>query len=178
MKGESATGVKPIAHWLVAWASLGLIAMGSAQTTPSAPQSGVMVSVEGCVTKDDRPSASSAAAQFVLTDNTAAARVAAAAPSTSSGATAAGAPQLARKMYVLRAETGTIDLAQHVGRQVRVTGATTGPLTTAPLAGRSPEATPNPAPTAPPGSTGTVFDTANLPTLAVTSLMRLDGACR
>ena len=69
-------------------------------------------------------------------------------------------------------------LDKHVNHIVRVTGATTAPMTTSPLAGRSPEATPNPAATAPPGSTGTVFDTANLPTLTVTTLSMVAQSCR
>ena len=145
------------------------------QTAPAAQLPGTMVTVEGCVTKDDSPVTSSAAAQFVLIDRT---TVAAPAPSSSPGATAAGNPPRLRALYVLKAEAASIDLTQHVGRRVRVTGATTGPMTTAPLGGRSPEATPNPAPTGPPGSTGTPFDTANPPTLAVTALVRLEGACR
>ena len=145
------------------------------QTTPAAQLPGTMVTVEGCVTKDDSPATSSAAAQYVLIDRT---TVAAPAAGTSPGATAAGNQPRLRTLYVLKAETASINLMQHVGQRVRVTGATTGPMTTAPLAGRSPEATPNPAPTGPPGSTGTVFDTANPPTLAVTALVRLEGACR
>ena len=145
------------------------------QTAPGGQLPGTLVTVEGCVSKDDSPATSSAAAQFVLIDRTA---VAAPAATASPGATAAGNQPRLRTLYVLKTESASINLSQHVGRRVRVTGATTGPMTTAPLGGRSPEATPNPAPTGPPGSTGTVFDTANPPTLAVTSLVRLDGACR
>ena len=81
-------------------------------------------------------------------------------------------------MYVLRAQGNSVTLANFVNMRVRATGATTAPMTSSPLAGRSPEATPNPAPTGPPGSTGTPFDTANLPTLAVTALVAIEGSCR
>jgi hypothetical protein len=145
---------------------------------PAAPQPGAMVTVEGCVTRESATQ-SSAPAQYVLTDDS---RPVPAppgrAPATSSGATSSGPPQPKRPMYVLRTQADKIDLAAHLNQRVRVTGATTAPMTTAPLAGRSPEATPNPAPTGPPGSTGTPFDTANLPTLAVTTLVKLDGTCR
>lgn len=52
------------------------------------------------------------------------------------------------------------------------------PAAAQPLAGRSPEATPVPAPTAPAGATGSPDDTANLPTLAVITLIGLGGECR
>lgn len=151
------------------------LATAAFSQTPAlpAPQPGAMVTVEGCVTREPAR-ASSAAAQYVLTDDT---RPAPAAADRSSGATAAGAHVPARTMYVLRAQGSSVNLAAHVNQRVRVTGATTAPMTTAPLAGRSPEATPNPAPTGPPGSTGTPFDTANLPTLAVTALVAIDGRC-
>ena len=90
----------------------------------------------------------------------------------------AGTPPPKRKMYVLRPDSDAMALDKHVNHIVRVTGATTAPMTTSPLAGRSPEATPNPAATAPPGSTGTVFDTANLPTLTVTTLAMVAQSCR
>ena len=145
---------------------------------PAAPQPGAMVTVEGCMTRESATT-SSAPGQFILTDQ---ARPAppppGRAPDTSSGATSSGTPVPTRKMYVLRTQADSVDLAAHLNQYVRVTGATTAPKTTAPLAGRSPEATPNPAPTGPPGSTGTPFDTANLPTLAVTAIVKLDGVCR
>ena len=153
------------------------VATAAAAQSP-APQPGAMVTVEGCVTREPAGRTSSAPAQYVLTDQQAPATPAATSTTgTSSGATAAGSPASARKMYVLRAESASVNLANHVNQRVRATGATTGPMTTAPLAGRSPEATPNPAPTGPPGSTGTLFDTANLPTLAVTALVALNGRC-
>ncbi len=72
-----------------------------------------------------------------------------------------------RKMYVLRTEGTATDLAAHVNHAVRVTGATTAPMTTAPLAGA----------TAPPGATGTRFDNANLPTLVVTTIAMVSATC-
>jgi hypothetical protein len=155
------------------------VATAAAAQSPAPPQPGAMVTVEGCLTREPAGRTSSAPAQYVLTDQQAPATPAATSTSgsTSSGATAAGTPAPARKMYVLRAESTSVNLANHVNQRVRATGATTGPMTTAPLAGRSPEATPNPAPTGPPGSTGTPFDTANVPTLAVTALVALNGRC-
>ena len=148
-----------------------------APTQPTAPQPGAMVTVDGCLTREPGPKSSTAAFTYVLTDRTAPAP-AAGASSASSGATAAGTPPPVRKMYVLRPHSDAIALDKHVNHTVRVTGATTAPMTTAPLAGRSPEATPNPAPTGPPGSTGTPFDTANLPTLTVTTLAMVADSCR
>jgi hypothetical protein len=157
------------------------VAAAAAAQSPAPPQPGAMVTVEGCVSREE-PSGrtSSAPAQYVLTDETTPAPAAAPSPAgrTSSGATAAGTPKPLRTMYALRAQGSSVDLAAHLNKRVRVTGATTAPMTTAPLAGRSPEATPNPAPTGPPGSTGTPFDTANLPTLAVAALVAIDGTCR
>jgi hypothetical protein len=162
-------------------AAIALALTSSAQAqvpAPSAPQPGAMVTVEGCITRESA-TRSSAPGQFVLTDQARPAPPPAGpAPDTSSGATSSGNAVPLRKMYVLRTQAESVDLAAHLNQHVRVTGATTGPQTTAPLAGRSPEATPNPAPTGPPGSTGTAFDTANLPTLAVTAIVKLDGACR
>lgn len=162
-------------------ATFALATAAFAQTpTPAASQPGAMVTVEWCVSREPSGRTSSAPAQYVLTDDKTPAPAAApsATGSTSSGATAAGTPTPQRMMYVLRAQGSTVNLDAHVNTRVRVTGATTAPMTTAPLAGRSPEATPNPAPTGPPGSTGTAFDTANLPTLAVTALVAIEGACR
>lgn len=160
-------------------AGLGFTTAAFAQA-PAAPQPGAMVTVEGCVSREAADRTSSAPAQYVLTDDKTPAPAAApsAGGSTSSGATAAGTPKPQRMMYVLRAQGSTVNLDAHLNTRVRVTGATTAPMTTAPLAGRSPEATPNPAPTGPPGSTGTAFDTANLPTLAVTTLVAVGGTCR
>lgn len=157
-------------------ASLALGTAAAAQSPPP-PQPGAMVTVEGCLTREPAGRTSSAPAQYVLTDHTPATPPAAASASTSSGATAAGTPVPARKMYVLRAQGTSVNLANHVNQRVRATGATTAPMTTSPLAGRSSEATPNPGATGPPGSTGTPFDTANLPTLAVTTLVSLGGRC-
>lgn len=148
------------------------------------PEQGAMVTVEGCVTAVTPPGSPPDAARaststttlYVLMGPQAAALVNPA-PETPRGATASGNPKPSRPMYVLRAQAGTVDIAAHRGQQVRVTGATTAPMTSAPLAGRSPEATPTPGTTAPPGATGTVFDTSNLPTLAITSLVVTAKIC-
>lgn len=153
-------------------------------TAPALPAQGVMVTVEGCVSKAD-PAAqlpvrtgTAADVQYVLTAP-ASSEPPARTPETSSGATAAGFPKPARKMYILSPASGvSVDLARHLSHTVRVTGATTAPLTTDPLGGRSPEATPRPGTTAPPGSTGSLYDTTNLPTLAVTSLTLVATSCR
>ncbi|MGD9902046.1 MAG: hypothetical protein AB7U83_01150 [Vicinamibacterales bacterium] len=152
------------------------VAAAASAQVPKPAQPGTMVTVEGCVTKDDRPMVSSAASQYVLVDHRPASAAVAAAGA-SSGATAAGQVPPARPTYALRAHDASIDLDRYIGRAVRATGATTAPQTTAPLAGRSPEATPHPAPTGPPGSTGTIFDTANLPTLAVTAIVATERRC-
>ena len=148
-----------------------------APTQPAAPQPGAMVTVEGCLTKEPGPKSSTAAFTYVL-DRPDGAGARGRRAAASSGATAAGTPPPARKMYVLRPHSDAITLDKHLNHTVRVTGATTAPMTTAPLAGRSPEATPNPAPTGPPGSTGTPFDTSNLPTLTVTTLAMVADSCR
>ena len=162
-------------------AAVASVAAAATQTPapkqPAAPQPGAMVTVEGCLTREPGPTSSTAAFTYVLTDRTAP-PPAAGAPSATSGATAAGTPPPARKMYVLRPHSDAVTLDKHLNHTVRVTGATTAPMTTAPLAGRSPEATPNPAPTGPPGSTGTPFDTSNLPTLTVTTLAMVANSCR
>lgn len=149
-----------------------------AQTTPDASR----LTVEGCITKDDRTDRSTAATQFVLTDRNAATPPVANAGS-STGAMAAG-QNPAKKAYTLRSDVDTVKLDAHVGKMVRVTGTSTAPSTTSPLAGRSPEATPHPGTAGTPGaagtsgSTGTAFDTANLPTLVVTSIATIAGTCR
>ncbi len=77
------------------------------QTAPGGQAHGAMVTVEGCVSKDDSPATSSAAAQFVLIDRT----VIAAPATTSPGATAAGTQPRLRTLYVLKAETASINLS-------------------------------------------------------------------
>lgn len=153
---------------VVAAASLTL----AAQTPPGAER----LTVEGCVTKDDRADRSTAASQFVLTDRSAPT------PPAASGASSAGAmasgQTTAKKAYALRSDVATVDLQTHIGKMVRVTGTSTAPSTTEPLAGRSPEATPHPPTAGTPGSTGSMFDTANLPTLVVTSITAIPGTCR
>jgi hypothetical protein len=86
-------------------------------------------------------------------------------------------------VYVLRVADGaTLDFGSAVNRKVRVVGTSTAPATTAPLAGRSPEATPYQAPVATPSdtarATGTPFDTVNLPTLVAKSMTVEGGACK
>lgn len=167
------------------------VVLGQAQTpAPQAPAAppvpGAMVTVVGCLTRQNvapqpgtAPGGTPAIpAPFVLTDQAPpAVATGTAAGSASSGATASGGQTPGRKMYVLRTEGAAMDLTAHLNHTVRVTGATTAPMTTAPLAGRSPEATPVSGATAPPGATGTRFDTANLPTLVVTTLTMVSATC-
>ncbi|MEP7116864.1 MAG: hypothetical protein ABI880_04750, partial [Acidobacteriota bacterium] len=89
-----------------------------------------------------------------------------------------GGPTVGRKLYVLAAHGESVDFAKHLNHLVRVTGATTAPLTTAPLAGRSPQAVPVNGTVAPAGATGTAFDTTNVPTLSVTTLSMVAATCR
>lgn len=172
----------------------GSVLPGLAQTpqaqTPAKPAvPGAMVTVVGCVTRQSATpqtaagaSGAAAAPQYVLTDTSAPAtppgsRADGAVP-TSGGATMDGGQGPRRKMYVLVPHDAAMDLATHVNHTVRVTGASTAPQTTAPLAGRSPNAVPVPGDTAPPGATGSAFDTSNLPTLAVTSLAMVASTCK
>lgn len=171
------------------------VMLGQAQTPEpkapaSPPQPGAMVTVVGCLTRQNvapQPGTTprgtpDTPAPFVLTDRTPPA-VAPGTPagtktgSASSGATASGGQVPGRKMYVLRTEGTETDLSAHLNHTVRVTGATTAPMTTAPLAGRSTEATPVAGATAPVGATGTGFDTANLPTLVVTTIAMVSATC-
>ena len=161
-----------------------------AQTPPSpAPATvvpGAMVTVVGCITRESaspgaaaNAQAPSDAMQYVLTDVTPPTPPNAPPSGTAtSGATPTGGQKPARKMYVLMAHAGAVDFAPHLNHIVRVTGASTAPMTTAPLAGRSPEAAPVGGDTAPPGATGTIFDTSNLPTLTVTTLAIVSSSCR
>ena len=159
------------------------VMLGQAQT-PALPSA--LITVVGCLTRQNvapqpgtAPGGTPAIpAPFVLTDQAPpAVATGTAAGSASSGATASGGQTPGRKMYVLRTEGAAMDLTAHLNHTVRVTGATTAPMTTAPLAGRSPEATPVSGATAPPGATGTRFDTANLPTLVVTTLTMVSATC-
>lgn len=162
--------------------SLTAVAQTPAPQAPSsAPHQGAMVTVVGCLTlaTTAAPTATAMPAQYVLTDHTPPVQpVATKEGSTSSGATPAGSQKPARKMYVLVAHGETLDFSKHVNHTVRATGATTAPMTTAPLAGRSPEAAPVTGATAPAGATGTPFDTTNLPTLAVTTLAMVSSTCQ
>ena len=167
------------------------VMLGQAQTpAPQAPVTppvaGATVTVVGCLTRQNvapQPGTTprgtpDTPAPFVLTDRTPPAVAPGTPPGTaSSGATASGGQMPGRKMYVLRTEGTATDLAAHLNHTVRVTGATTASMTTAPLAGRSPEATPVAGATAPPGATGTRFDTANLPTLVVTTIAMVSATC-
>lgn len=167
----------------------------SAQAPPAQPPTaaqGAMVTVVGCVTRQQATPQTGAGAstqaaqpQFLLTDSAApvtppSTRTDGATPTgtTSRGATPAAGQMPGRKIYVLVPHGDSIDLAAHVNHMVRVTGASTAPQTTSPLAGRSPEALPVPGDTAPAGATGTPFDTSNLPTLAVTAVAMVASTCR
>jgi hypothetical protein len=151
----------------------------AAQTEKRAPGTSTLT-VEGCLAR--QAAVAGAAAQpdrYLLTlDQPAAATNAEKQPR--SGATPAP-PH--RTIYVLRVADGvTLDLAAAANRKVRITGTSTAPSTSAPLAGRSPEATPYQAPVATPSdtsrATGTPFDTANLPTLVVQSMAVQPTTCQ
>ena len=152
-----------------------------AKPAPPAPT----VTVEGCVTRESASSPAAAVArepnaamQFVLTERT---PPAPAVPdgSASSGATPMGGQKPGRKRYVLVAREGEgPDFAPHLNHMVRVTGTSTAPVTTAPLAGRSPEASPVTGTAAPVGATGTPFDTTNVPTLTVATLTMVASTCQ
>lgn len=162
----------------------------------SADQKGSQsITVEGCLTKQGNAQRSSAAEQFVLTLNAPATSGPPAAPgSTTSPAQTAPAPTSPpsggavpappqKKMYALRsAPEAPRSLNTMVNHHVRITGTTTDGATTAPLAGRSPEATPYQAPVSAPGqtsgATGTPFDATNLPTLVVHSITSVASKCR
>lgn len=161
------------------WLGLTLSAPVDAQTQPAKEKAGESaIAVEGCLTKEGPAGTSSAAEQFVLVLP---------APDRTSGTATTGAAEPAPplpKMYALRsAETSPIAFASFVNQRVKVAGTTTAGATSAPLAGRSPEATPYPAPaaagsTAPGGATGTPFDRANLPTIVVSSMTSVAKTCR
>jgi len=175
---------------LTATIASSLAMAAAAQTAPAQPASkpataGAIITVVGCVTRQsDTPQTGSntrgqaAAPQYLLTDQAPATPPSVVPDGTaSSGATPTGG-QTPRTMYVLVPTDDTIDLAQHVNHTVRVTGASTAPMTTAPLAGRSPEAVPVGGVTAPAGATGTAFDTSNLPTLVVTTVAMVSATCK
>jgi hypothetical protein len=170
---------------MVAGVAMTVVAQTPATQAPAAPAlPGAMVTVVGCLTAGNAAGAPATASrgtapQYVLTDQAPPAQASGPPEATPSrGATSAGAQKPARRMYVLRSEGDTTDLSKHVNHAVRVTGATTAPMTTAPLAGRSPEATPVTGAAAPPGATGTPFDTTNLPTLVVTNLVMVSATCQ
>jgi hypothetical protein len=155
------------------------IAPAAAQTEKPTPGA-TKLTVVGCLTRQPaEPASASQTARFLLTPEQPPAKSNTGAQPQSGGAVPAP-PH--RTVYVVRVADGTtLDLATAVGKQVRVVGTSTAPSTTAPLAGRSPEATPYQAPVAAPSGTqtptGTPFDTVNLPTLVVTS-MTVQGGCR
>jgi hypothetical protein len=152
----------------------------SAQSAPTQPAKATAgespIAVEGCLTKQGPQGTSTAAEQFVLV--LAAPDRTTGAPTTGGSAPAPPAP----KMYALRSgDTTPIAFASFVNQRVKVEGTTTAAATSAPLAGRSPEATPYPAPvasgSAPSEPTGTPFDRANLPTIVVRTLNAVAKTC-
>lgn len=149
----------------------------SAAQAPADPKAGsTKVSVEGCLTKERGVETSSTADLYVLTVPT---QGAPAAPATGG---AVPAPAM-RKMYVLRSTTQpAVPLETFVNHRVKVEGTSTDKATSAPLAGRSPEATPYQAPVATgsagSGATATPFDRANLPTIVVSAVTSLATTCR
>lgn len=165
---------------------LGALMLGAprslhAQAPAPAASEGVSLTLEGCLTMEGRRGTSSAAEQFVLTvAATPGAQAGQRGAAAASGASVPAPPQ--PTMYTLRSADDTpVELPSFVGHRVRVTGTSTGPMTTAPLAGRSPEATPYQAPVASPtetGATGTPFDSTNLPTLVVSTIASLASTCR
>ncbi len=163
-------------------------ALAAAQTAAADVPGAVRLTVEGCLTKEGGAERSSAAEQFVLTVTTPPGETVGAttggAESASNGAKAPAPPHV--RMYVLRsAPEAPRSFNTMLDHRVRVTGTTTAAATTAPLAGRSPEATPYEAPVAAPSAgatapppTGTAFDTANLPTLVVHGITSVASRCK
>jgi hypothetical protein len=161
--------------------TLALVAPVATQTpAPAAPGAGASkVSVEGCLTKEGGAATSLAADLYVLVVPTAAPTRGDTAPSAGGTIPAPALP----KMYVLRsAPEAKIPFASFVNHRVKVEGTSTDGATSAPLAGRSPEATPYQAPVATgsagSGATGTPFDRANLPTLVARTVTSLAATCR
>ena len=163
-------------------------AFAAAQTAAADVPGAARLTVEGCLTREGGAERSSAAEQFVLTVQTppseATRATTGSAGSASSGAKAPAPPHA--RMYVLRsAPEAPRSFNTMIGHHVRVTGTTTAAATTAPLAGRSPEATPYDSPVATPSAgasaptpTGTAFDTANLPTLVVHGITSVASSCK
>ena len=163
-------------------------ALVSAQTAAADAPGAARLTVEGCLTREGGAERSSAAEQFVLTVKappSEATRATTGAGDAASNGAKAPAPPHAR-MYVLRsAPEAPRSFNTMIDHHVRVTGTTTAAATTAPLAGRSPEATPYEAPVATPSAgasaptpTGTAFDTANLPTLVVHGITSVASSCK
>lgn len=152
----------------------------------------VTLTLEGCLTKEGSAERSSAAEQFVLRVLRGAPAIEGAkdtpsAPTTAGESHGAKAPAPPHEpMYVLRsAPEAPRSFNTMINHHVRITGTSTAPATTAPLAGRSPEATPYEAPVATPSRstsstapTGTAFDTANLPTLVVHGITSVASSCK
>jgi hypothetical protein len=167
-------------------ASLTIAVGAAAAQVPAADTPGaVTLTLEGCLTKEGGADRSTAAEQFILT-------VAPATPTSppreqgtrSAGAKAPEPPH--PRMFVLRsAPEAPRSFNTMIDHKVRVTGTSTAVATTAPLAGRSPEATPYDAPVATPTPgaatstpTGTPFDTANLPTIVVHEITSVASSCK
>lgn len=157
-----------------------------AQVPAADPPGAERITLEGCLTRGGGADRSTAAEQFVLT--VAPAKTAPVSPA-AEGARSSGAkaPEPAHpRMFVLRsAPEAPRSFNTMVNHHVRVTGTSTAAATTAPLAGRSPEATPYEAPVATPtpgtttsSPTGTAFDTANLPTLVVHGITSVASSCK
>lgn len=169
-----------------------LLAMGAGAPSIAAGQVPVAdapgaetITLEGCLTREGGSDRSTAAGQFVLT--VAPAKAPAAPPADGARSAGATAPEPAHpRMFVLRsAPEAPRTFNTMLNHHVRVTGTSTAAGTTAPLAGRSPEATPYQAPVATPtpgttssNPTGTAFDTANLPTLVVHGITSVASSCR
>lgn len=167
-------------------ASLTIAVGAAAAQVPAAdPPGAATLTLEGCLTKEGGADRSTAAEQFILT-------VAPATPPSTprdQGARSSGAkaPEPAHpRMFVLRsAPEAPRSFNTMIDHKVRVTGTSTAVATTAPLAGRSAEATPYEAPVATPTPgaatstpTGTPFDTANLPTLVVHGITSVASSCK
>lgn len=152
----------------------------SAAAQPATARAGMAaITAEGCLTRDTSGK-SSAADQFVLMLQPAGSAQPAVATAPSTGGVVP-APALP-KMYALRTtDEHPVSLPALVNHRVKVEGTSTAQATTAPLAGRSPEATPFPAAVATgsagSGATGTPFDRANLPTIVVRTITSLATTC-
>lgn len=175
--------------WMSRVMSVAVVAAGpslaSAQVPGADAPGAEKLTLEGCLTLEGGAERSTAAEQFILTVTPA--KASAAAPADGARSSGAKAPEPATaRMYVLRsAPEAPRSFNTMVNHHVRVTGTSTAAATSAPLAGRSPEATPYQAPVATPtpgattsSPTGTAFDTANLPTLVVHGITSVASSCK